>query len=85
MFLILQHPSKSFWALPAGPGQVEFKDVSFNYSNGNTLLNHMNVTFEGGMTTALVGPSGGGKSTIINLILRLYDPIEGSNRLTVVI
>lgn len=65
-------------ALPDGPGQVKFNGVSFNYSNGNPLLSHMNITFEAGMTTALVGPSGGGKSTIINLILRLYDPVEGS-------
>ena len=63
--------------LPNGPGQVDFKDVSFHYKDGNPLLRNMNVTFDAGMTTALVGPSGGGKSTIINLILRLYDPIEG--------
>ena len=63
--------------LPDGPGQVDFKDVSFHYKDGNPLLRNMNVTFDAGMTTALVGPSGGGKSTIINLILRLYDPIEG--------
>ncbi|WP_298922046.1 ABC transporter ATP-binding protein [uncultured Roseobacter sp.] len=63
--------------LRQGPGQVEFEDVSFHYENGSPLLRHMNVTFEAGKSTALVGPSGGGKSTIINLILRLYDPVGG--------
>ncbi|SFS87813.1 ATP-binding cassette, subfamily B [Sulfitobacter marinus] len=63
--------------LPEGPGEVTFKNVSFQYENGNPLLSDMNVAFEAGKTTALVGPSGGGKSTIINLILRLYDPVEG--------
>lgn len=67
--------------LPDGPGRVEFKNVSFNYSNCNALINCMNVTFEAGKTTALVGPSGGGKSTIINLILRLHDPVEGNIQL----
>lgn len=65
-------------SLPADIGQVTFKDVTFQYSGGNPLLDCMNVTFDAGKTTALVGPSGGGKSTIINLILRLYDPEEGS-------
>ena len=63
--------------LPDGPGKVDFKKVTFNYENSNALLRDFDVTFEAGKTTALVGPSGGGKSTIINLILRLYDPAEG--------
>ncbi|WP_195822456.1 ABC transporter ATP-binding protein [Roseobacter sp. MH60115] len=63
--------------LPDGPGEVAFKNVTFNYEGNTALLRDLNVTFEAGKTTALVGPSGGGKSTIINLILRLYDPVEG--------
>ncbi|MBW4710825.1 ABC transporter ATP-binding protein/permease [Roseobacter sp. YSTF-M11] len=63
--------------LPKGPGQVAFRNVSFHYENGAPLLRHMDVIFEAGKSTALVGPSGGGKSTIINLILRLYDPVDG--------
>ncbi|MEM9637737.1 MAG: ABC transporter ATP-binding protein, partial [Pseudomonadota bacterium] len=63
--------------LPQGPGQVAFNAVNFHYENGKPLLRNLSVTFEAGKTTALVGPSGGGKSTIINLILRLYDPVEG--------
>ncbi|WP_299965175.1 ABC transporter ATP-binding protein [uncultured Roseobacter sp.] len=64
-------------ALPDGPGQVDFKGVSFNYEGKAPLLRGLDATFEAGKTTALVGPSGGGKSTLINLILRLYDPVEG--------
>ncbi len=64
--------------LQAGPGQVEFRDVSFSYASGEPVLKALNLTFEAGKTTALVGPSGGGKSTILNLVLRLYDPLSGS-------
>ncbi|GFE52476.1 ABC transporter permease [Roseobacter cerasinus] len=63
--------------LPDGPGAVRFADVTFGYEDKTPLLRGLDVTFEAGKTTALVGPSGGGKSTIINLILRLYDPGEG--------
>lgn len=63
--------------LPHGSGKVTFNNVSFHYQDNNPLLDQINLTFEAGKTTALVGPSGGGKSTIINLILRLYDPVEG--------
>jgi ATP-binding cassette subfamily B protein len=42
------------------------------------VINDLSLVFEAGKTTALVGPSGGGKSTILNLILRLYDPHEGT-------
>ncbi len=64
--------------LPAGPGEVRFRNVSFRYTGGRQVLDRLDLTFEPGRTTALVGPSGGGKSTIINLIMRLYDPTEGS-------
>jgi ATP-binding cassette subfamily B protein len=57
---------------------VRFRNVSFRYTGGRQVLDRLDLTFEPGRTTALVGPSGGGKSTIINLIMRLYDPTEGS-------
>lgn len=64
--------------LPAGAGRVEFRDVSFSYGvAGQPVLRDLNILCEAGKTTALVGPSGGGKSTILNLILRLYDPVQG--------
>lgn len=58
-------------------GRISFESVSFQYAEDITLSD---ITFsvEPGQTLALVGPSGGGKSTIINLIPRLYDPTEGN-------
>ncbi len=63
--------------LPDGPGQLTLEDVHFSYGNGKTVINGISLDFPAGKTTALVGPSGGGKSTLLNLILRLYDPDEG--------
>ena len=64
--------------LVAGPGEIRFHDVDFGYREGQGLFRKLNITFPAGKTTALVGPSGGGKSSIINLIMRLYDPENGS-------
>ncbi len=58
-------------------GAIEFKDVSFNYIEDRTALNGLNLKVESGKTVALVGPSGGGKSTIMSMILRFYDPKSG--------
>ena len=60
-----------------GPGRIVFDQVSFEYGSGRPVLHDLSIAFEAGKTTALVGPSGGGKSTILNLILRLYDPNSG--------
>ncbi|MCD2177317.1 ABC transporter ATP-binding protein [Rhizobium sp. C1] len=65
-------------ALPAGKGEVRFNDVSFGYDEGHPVFEGLDLTFPAGKTTALVGPSGGGKSSIINLVMRLYDPTAGS-------
>jgi ATP-binding cassette subfamily B protein len=67
--------------LDAGPGRVEFDRVSFDYGAGRPILQDLSLVFEAGRTTALVGPSGGGKSTILNLIMRLYDPNAGEVRI----
>ncbi|WP_299668890.1 ABC transporter ATP-binding protein [uncultured Ruegeria sp.] len=64
--------------LPDGPREVVFEDVTFGYRRRDPILEAFSLTFEAGKTTALVGLSGGGKSTILNLALRLYDPISGS-------
>ena len=61
-------------------GQIEFQAVNFRYAEEMTLSN-INFTVSPGQTLALVGPSGGGKSTIINLIPRLFDPAAGTIRL----
>jgi subfamily B ATP-binding cassette protein MsbA len=57
--------------------RVEFADVQFAYSAGTPVLNGMSFVAQRGKVTALVGPSGGGKSTVLNLILRFYDAGSG--------
>lgn len=64
--------------LPKASGDVELKNVSFEYLTDQPVLKDVSILFEGGKMTALVGPSGSGKSTIINLMMRLYDPQNGS-------
>ena len=64
--------------LPEGPGRIKFDNVSFSYGSGDSVIEELNLDLAPGKTTAFVGPSGGGKSTIINLILRLYDPTTGT-------
>lgn len=58
-------------------GNIEFNKVSMQYKNGPRVLNSINLLIKGKTKVALVGPSGGGKSTILNLIPRFYDPKEG--------
>lgn len=58
-------------------GRLEFKSVSFFYSDRVPALNNLSFDVAPGQTVALVGRSGSGKSTIFNLILRLYDAVEG--------
>ena len=72
---LAEHPNPV--AMPQGPGRIVFDKVSFGYGAGRPVINDLSLVFEAGKTTALVGPSGGGKSTILNLILRLYDPLDG--------
>ena len=57
---------------------IEFKGVSFAYPNGKEVLRHDSFRMEKGKTYALVGPTGGGKTTTASLLARLYDPTEGA-------
>ncbi|MBL4771178.1 MAG: ABC transporter ATP-binding protein [Planctomycetes bacterium] len=59
-------------------GDLRFENVDFQYSNGFHGLRTMDLEFAAGQTTALVGPTGAGKSTIIKLLLRFYDPTSGA-------
>jgi len=59
------------------PTLIEFRDVSFRYPNGKDVLRHDSFRLEKGKTYALVGPTGGGKTTTASLLARLYDPTEG--------
>ncbi len=63
--------------LPTIRGEVEFKDVVFEYDPGHPILNHMNFKVKAGESIALVGPTGAGKTTVINLISRFYDISSG--------
>ena len=58
-------------------GDIEFHNVSMNYKNSPLILKNINITIKGKSKVALVGPSGGGKSTILNLIPRFYQIKEG--------
>ena len=70
-------------ALPPLRGDVEFRDVSFDYSmdksipGGPRTLRDISFTVKAGQVAAIVGPSGSGKSSIINLLARFYDPVSG--------
>lgn len=66
-------------AKPAHPfsGEVRFENVSFGYEPGRDILKNISFVVQPGQQVALVGPSGNGKSTLLSLILRLYDPVKG--------
>ena len=63
---------------PPFKGKIEFKDVTFAFNNKVPALKKVSFMVDPGETVALVGPSGGGKSTIVNLLLRFYEPDQGS-------
>lgn len=58
-------------------GELVFEHVEFGYDSNRNALNDINLTFEAGKTIALVGHTGSGKSTIVNLMSRFYDPTKG--------
>ncbi|MEA2663052.1 MAG: ATP-binding cassette, subfamily bacterial MsbA [Chloroflexota bacterium] len=63
--------------LPAANGRIVFEGVSFRYAQGPVVLADVSTMFEAGKTTALVGPSGAGKTTLVSLVSRFYDPTDG--------
>ncbi|MBN1777113.1 MAG: ABC transporter ATP-binding protein [Clostridiales bacterium] len=69
------NPRKENW--PKLKGDIEFRNVSFQYIDGEKVLKNFNLTVKAGETIALVGETGSGKSTIVNLLCRFYEPTEG--------
>ena len=71
-------PNEQTSRLEQVKGRIEFKNVDFTYNQTKTVLNQLNLTIEAGQTIALVGTTGSGKSTIIQLLCRLYQPSSGT-------
>ncbi len=64
--------------LPEGPGRVEFRGVGLRYDGAEPALADVDLEVEAGRTVALVGPTGSGKTSLVALIARLYDPSDGA-------
>jgi ATP-binding cassette subfamily B protein len=83
LFDVIDHPptepsDEDKPALKLSTARVEFADVQFGYRPGERVIRNLSFVAEPGKVTALVGPSGGGKSTILNLILRFYEVDGGA-------
>ncbi len=77
---ILREPVESVEAVPDEPvaGDVEIRELTFRYSEDRQALEDLSLTIRSGETVALLGQPGAGKSTLVNLLVRLYDYAEGS-------
>ncbi|MCL2376984.1 MAG: ABC transporter ATP-binding protein/permease [Defluviitaleaceae bacterium] len=71
-----ENPKPETWN--AINGRITFKDVSFHYKTGEQVLSHFDLDVRPGEKIALVGETGSGKSTIVNLLCRFYEPTEGT-------
>ena len=89
VFSLLDEPEQSsdedLKALESVKGKIELENVDFSYTKEKPFIENMNITAESGQTVALVGPTGCGKTTLINLLMRFYDisggeiKIDGEN------
>ena len=74
-------PAGPDWTPDGGPARIEtieLRDVVFSYGDKKTVLDGLNLTVHAGQTVALVGPTGGGKTTIVNLVARFYEVTGGA-------
>jgi ATP-binding cassette subfamily B protein len=69
--------SSELFAAPSG-SRLEFRGLTFAYDDGRAVLHDLNLVVPAGTTVAIVGPTGSGKSTLVNLIARLFDPPPGT-------
>ncbi|WP_096289613.1 ABC transporter ATP-binding protein [Mycobacterium ahvazicum] len=82
VFELLDEPEEAPDAAPMPPigqprGRVEFQHVSFAYRPGTPVIEDLSMTAEPGSTVAIVGPTGAGKTTLVNLLMRFYDADSG--------
>ena len=82
VFNFLAEPEESPDLIPAKTvekikGEIEFHDVSFSYDKKTPIIKHFSAKINSGAQVAIVGPTGAGKTTIINLLMRFYDPDSG--------
>ncbi|MGI9125499.1 MAG: ABC transporter ATP-binding protein, partial [Mycobacterium sp.] len=76
-----EEPPSSATELADGGGRVEFQNVSFSYRPGTPVIEDLSLTAEAGSTVAIVGPTGAGKTTLVNLLMRFYDVDAGAIRI----
>jgi ATP-binding cassette subfamily B protein len=79
-----EEPDETALALPESvraQGAVEFRDLCFSYEPGKPVIKHFSAKIKPGQQVAIVGPTGAGKTTIVNLLMRFYDPDSGEIRI----